>query len=125
MEDGEEKFEGVVTIAREFGAAVVVGCIDEDPLQAQAFTRERKLAIAQRSYILLTEKYGLAPEDIIFDPLVFPCATGDENYIGGAVGTRGRIPGIKQGPSGVLRVLGFFNVFFYPPSRAPRTRTFL
>src|SRR5260370_24040532 len=85
LEDGEEKFERVVPIAREFGAAVVVGCIDEDPLQAQAFTRERKLAIAQRSYNLLTEKYALAPEDIIFDPLVFPCATGDENYIGGAV----------------------------------------
>ena len=69
------------------GAAVVVGCIDEDKLQEQAFTRERKLAIAQRSYKLLTEKYGLGPEDIVFDPLVFPCATGDENYIGGAVET--------------------------------------
>src|SRR6201981_265993 len=87
LEDGEEKFERVVPIAHEFGAAVVVGCIDEDKLQAQAFTRERKLGIAQRSYKLLTEKYGLGPEDIIFDPLVFPCATGDENYIGGAVET--------------------------------------
>src|SRR6266853_7034459 len=46
LEDGEEKFERVVPIAHEFGAAVVVGCIDEDKLQAQAFTRERKLAIA-------------------------------------------------------------------------------
>jgi len=71
LEDGEEKFERVVPIAHEFGAAVVVGCIDEDKLQAQAFTRERKLEIAQRSYKLLTEKYGLGPEDIIFDPLVF------------------------------------------------------
>ncbi len=61
--------------------------IDEDKLQAQAFTRERKLAVAQRSVELLTEKYGIAPEDIIIDPLVFPCATGDENYIGGAVET--------------------------------------
>src|SRR5260370_13238246 len=85
LEDGEEKFEKVVPIAHDYGAAVVVGCIDEDKLQAQAFTRERKLAIAQRSYELLTTKYRMAPEDIIFDPLVFPCATGDENYIGGAV----------------------------------------
>src|SRR5207244_12331812 len=84
LEDGEEKFEKVVPIAHDYGAALVVGCIDEDPVQAQAFTRERKLAIAQRSYKLLTEKYGFAPEDIIFDALVFPCATGDENYIGGA-----------------------------------------
>src|SRR6266852_6094722 len=96
LEDGEEKFERVVPIAHEFGAAVVVGCIDEDKLQAQAFTRERKLAIAQRSYKLLTEKYGLAPEDIVFDPLVFPCATGDENYIGGAVETIEGIRLIKQ-----------------------------
>src|SRR5271170_1709989 len=84
LEDGEEKFERIVPIAHDYGAALVVGCIDEDKLQAQAFTRERKLAVAQRSYKLLTEKYGLEPEDIIFNPLVFPCATGDENYIGGA-----------------------------------------
>ncbi|HUI50915.1 MAG TPA: homocysteine S-methyltransferase family protein, partial [Terriglobales bacterium] len=50
LEDGEEKFEKVVPIAHDFGAAVVVGCIDEDPVQAQAFTRERKREIAQRSY---------------------------------------------------------------------------
>src|SRR6202035_6175382 len=92
LEDGEEKFEKVVPMAHDFGAAVVCGCIDEDKLQAQAFTRERKLAIAERSYQLLTEKYGLAPEDIVFDPLVFPCATGDANYIGGAVET---IEGIR------------------------------
>ncbi|HEY2461035.1 MAG TPA: homocysteine S-methyltransferase family protein, partial [Candidatus Acidoferrum sp.] len=61
LEDGEEKFEKVVPIAHDFGAAVVVGCIDEDKLQAQAFTRERKLAVALRSYKLLTEKYGMAP----------------------------------------------------------------
>src|SRR5260370_15920566 len=73
VEDGEEKFERVVPIAHAFGAAVIVGCIDEDPVEAQAFTRDRKLAIAQRSYKLLTEKYGLGPEDIVFDQLVFPC----------------------------------------------------
>src|SRR5258708_18161479 len=87
LEDGEEKFEKVVPIAHDFGAAVVVGCIDEDKLHAQAFTRERKLAVAQRSYKLLTEKYGLAPEDIIFNPLAFPCATGDKTYNAGATKT--------------------------------------
>ncbi|MGB7436258.1 MAG: homocysteine S-methyltransferase family protein, partial [Candidatus Acidiferrum sp.] len=60
LEDGEEKFQKVVPIAHEYGAAIVVGCIDEDQLQAQAFTRERKLAIAKRSYDLLTTKYGIA-----------------------------------------------------------------
>src|SRR6202140_3482393 len=118
LEDGEEKFEKVVPIAHDFGAAVVVGCIDEDKLQAQAFTRERKLAIAQRSYKLLTEKYGLGPEDIIFDPLVFPCATGDENYIGGAVETIEGIRLIKQALPDVRTILGISNVSFGLPAGA-------
>jgi 5-methyltetrahydrofolate--homocysteine methyltransferase len=118
LEDGEEKLERVVPIAHEFGAAVIVGCIDEDPLQAQAFTRERKLAIAQRSYKLLTEKYDLAPEDIIFDPLVFPCATGDENYIGGAVETIEGIRLIKQAIPDVRTILGISNVSFGLPAGA-------
>src|SRR6202158_2974914 len=118
LEDGEEKFERVVPVAHEFGAAVVVGCIDEDKLQAQAFTRERKLAIAQRSYKLLTEKYGLAPEDIIFDPLVFPCATGDENYIGGAVETIEGIRLIKRALPDTRTILGISNVSFGLPAGA-------
>jgi 5-methyltetrahydrofolate--homocysteine methyltransferase len=118
LEDGEEKFEKVVPIAHDFGAAVVCGCIDEDKLQAQAFTRERKLAIAQRSYKLLTEKYGLAPEDIIFDPLVFPCATGDENYIGGAVETMEGIRLIKRALPDSRTILGISNVSFGLPAGA-------
>jgi len=118
LEDGEEKFERVVPIAHDFGAAVVVGCIDEDPLQAQAFTRERKLAVAQRSYKLLTEKYGLQPEDVIFDPLVFPCATGDENYIGGAVETMEGIRLIKRAIPDVRTILGISNVSFGLPAGA-------
>jgi 5-methyltetrahydrofolate--homocysteine methyltransferase len=118
LEDGEEKFERVVPIAHDFGAAVVVGCIDEDKLQAQAFTRERKLAVAQRSYKLLTKKYGLGPEDIIFDPLVFPCATGDENYIGGAVETVEGIRLIKQALPNVRTILGISNVSFGLPAGA-------
>ena len=80
LEDGEEKFERICPLARSYGAAVIVGCIDEDPVQAQAFTRERKLEIAERSYHLLTERFGIPVENIIFDPLVFPCGTGDEQY---------------------------------------------
>ena len=94
------------------------GCIDEDPKQAQAFTRERKLAIAQRSYELLTKKYGMAPEDIVFDPLVFPCATGDENYIGGAVETMEGIRLIKQALPDTRTILGISNVSFGLPAGA-------
>ncbi|HTM47199.1 MAG TPA: methionine synthase [Bryobacteraceae bacterium] len=118
LEDGEEKFERTCPIARRYGAALVVGCIDEDKRQAQAFTRERKLAIAGRSYRLLTEKYGIPPEDIVFDPLVFPCATGDANYIGGAVETIEGIRLIKETIPFVKTVLGISNISFGLPAAA-------
>ena len=62
LEDGEEKFKRVCPICQgSYGAALIAGCIDEDPSQAQAFTRERKLSVAERSYGLLTGKYGIPP----------------------------------------------------------------
>jgi len=118
LEDGEEKFHTVCPLARRYGAAVIVGCIDEDPVQAQAFTRERKLAIAQRSYQFLTEKYGIPPQDIIFDPLVFPCATGDENYIGGGVETIEGLRLIRQRFPLARTVLGISNISFGLPPGA-------
>src|SRR3954453_6064085 len=118
LEDGEEKFERICPLAKAYGAALVVGTIDEDKLQAQAFTRERKLAVAQRSVDILTGKYGIAPEDIIIDPLVFPCATGDENYIGGAVETIESIRLIKQQVPYVKTVLGISNISFGLPAAA-------
>jgi 5-methyltetrahydrofolate--homocysteine methyltransferase len=118
LEDGEEKFERVCPLARAYGAALVVGTIDEDKQQAQAFTRERKLAVARRSVQLLTEKYGVAPEDIVIDPLVFPCATGDENYIGGAVETIEAIRLIKQNIPYVKTILGVSNISFGLPQSA-------
>ncbi len=118
LEDGEEKFERICPIARQYGAALVVGCIDEDPVQAQAFTRERKLSVAQRSVELLTTKYDIQPEDIIIDPLVFPCATGDENYIGGAVETIEAIRLIKQQIPYVKTILGISNISFGLPASA-------
>ncbi len=117
LEDGEEKFERVCPLARAYGAALVVGCIDEDKVQAQAFTRERKLAVAERSVKLLTGKYGIPREDIIIDPLVFPCATGDENYIGGAVETIEAVRLIKE-KLGVKTILGISNVSFGLPPAA-------
>ena len=118
LEDGEEKFEKICPLARTYGAAVIVGCIDEDRVQAQAFTRERKLEVAERSHKLLTEKFGIRAENIIFDPLVFPCATGDENYIGGAVETIEGIRLVKQRIPHVRTVLGISNVSFGLPAGA-------
>jgi len=118
LEDGEEKFECVCPIAKRYGAALVVGSIDEDKVQAQAFTRERKLAVAERSYRLLTEKYGIEPEDIIIDPLVFPCATGDANYIGAAVETIEGIRLVKEKLPFAKTVLGISNISFGLPAAA-------
>jgi 5-methyltetrahydrofolate--homocysteine methyltransferase len=118
LEDGEEKFERVCPMAKQYGAALVVGSIDEDKVQAQAFTRERKLAVAERSYELLTRKYGIAPEDIIIDPLVFPCATGDANYIGAAVETIEGIRLVKERLPYAKTVLGISNISFGLPAAA-------
>src|ERR1035437_8205640 len=118
LEDGEEKFERVCPLAKRYGAALIVGSIDEDKQQAQAFTRERKLPVAERSVKLLTEKYGIPPEDIIIDALVFPCATGDANYIGAAVETIEGVRLVKQHLPYVKTVLGISNVSFGLPAAA-------
>jgi len=116
LEDGEERFQKVVPMARAFGAALVVGCIDEDKQQAQAITRERKLQIAQRSHDLLTRNYGVDPEDIMFDALVFPVGTGDKNYIGSGVETIEGIRLIKQALPACKTILGISNVSFGLPT---------
>lgn len=115
LEDGEQRFKDVVPLARRFGAALVVGCIDEDRNQAQAITKARKLEVATRSYEILTSQYGVAGEDIIFDPLVFPIATGDKNYIGSGVETIEGIRLIKQHLPKAKTILGISNVSFGLP----------
>ena len=121
LEDGEERFQQVVPLAKRYGAALVVGCIDEDKEQAQAITRERKLAIAQRSHDILTQKYSVAPEDIVFDPLVFPVGTGDENYIGSGVETIEGVRLIKEALPRCKTVLGVSNVSFGLPAAGRET----
>ena len=116
LEDGEVRFQAVVPLARRYGAALVVGCIDDDKLQAQAITRQRKLEVAQRSHDLLTEKYGVPAEDIIFDPLVFPAGTGDQNYIGSAAETIEGIRLIKDAMPKTKTILGISNVSFGLPT---------
>ncbi|HKD11913.1 MAG TPA: dihydropteroate synthase, partial [Thermoanaerobaculia bacterium] len=115
LEDGEERFRAVVPLAQKYGAALVVGTIDEDPEHGMGVTRQRKLEIARRSFTLLTEKYGVPPEDIFFDPLVFPCGTGDEKYVGSAVETIEGIRAIKGEFPQTKTILGISNVSFGLP----------
>jgi 5-methyltetrahydrofolate--homocysteine methyltransferase len=117
LEDGEERFEKVAPLVRRYGGAVVVGCIDEDKQQGMAVTRARKLAIAERSHRLLTEKYGIPARDLIFDPLVFPVGTGDANYAGSAVETIEGVRAIKRRFPECRTILGISNVSFgLPPA---------
>jgi 5-methyltetrahydrofolate--homocysteine methyltransferase len=115
LEDGEKRFDQVTSLLRHYGGAVVVGCIDEDPQYGMAVTRERKLEIAKRSYDLLTDKYGLRPEDLIFDPLVFPVGSGDANYIGSALETIEGVRLIAETFPQCSTILGISNVSFGLP----------
>lgn len=112
LEDGEEKFEHVTPLIHKYGAAIVVGTIDET---GQAILASDKLEVAKRSYDLLVNKYGLAPEDLIFDTLVFPVGTGDEQYIGSAKETIDGIRLIKEAMPAVHTILGISNVSFGLP----------
>jgi 5-methyltetrahydrofolate--homocysteine methyltransferase len=116
LEDGEERFEKVVPLLHRYGAAVVVGCIDEDKQRGMAVTRQRKLDIALRSHRLLTEKYGVPEEDIVFDPLVFPVGTGDQNYVGAGAETVEGVRLIKEALPDTKTILGVSNVSFGLPT---------
>ena len=116
LEDGEERFDQIVPLALRYGAALVVGCIDEDPEQGMAVTRERKLEIARRSRDLLVEKWGFPEQDIVFDPLVFPCATGVAEYVGSAVETIEGVRLIREAFPLCRTVLGVSNVSFGLPA---------
>jgi 5-methyltetrahydrofolate--homocysteine methyltransferase len=114
LEDGEPRLARFAELARRYGAALVVGTIDE---QGMAVTRERKLEIALREVDLLVNKYGLAPSDIIIDPLTFPVGTGDEKYIGSAKETVEGIRLIRQHLPECPTILGISNVSFgLPPA---------
>ncbi|WP_440602578.1 methionine synthase [Bacillus sp. GB_SG_008] len=114
LENGEERFEKVIPLIKQYGAAIVVGTIDEIGM---AVTAKRKIEIAKRSYELLTTKYGVRPSDIIFDALVFPVGTGDEEYIGSAAATIEGIRLIKEAMPECLTILGVSNISFgLPPA---------
>jgi 5-methyltetrahydrofolate--homocysteine methyltransferase len=112
LEDGEERFEKIIPLVHRYGAALVVGTIDEEGM---AITAKRKLEIAERSYHLLVEKYGVNPRDLIFDPLVFPVGTGDAQYIGAAKETVEGIELIKKKLPECQTILGVSNVSFGLP----------
>ncbi|MBO9999826.1 MAG: methionine synthase [Cyanobacteria bacterium SID2] len=73
-EDGEPRFYKVLELAKQYGAGVVVGTIDEDGM---ARTADKKFEIAKRAYYAAIE-YGIPAREIFFDPLALPISTGIE-----------------------------------------------
>jgi len=109
MENGRERIDRVVPIAKKHGAALVALTIDE---HGMAKTRERKLEVAKKIYDIVVGEYGLRAEDLIYDDLTFTLATGDEEWVASAVETIEGIRLIKRELPGVYTSLGVSNVSF-------------
>ena len=77
LKEGEEAFVRLALKIKQYGAAVVVMAFDED---GQADNLERRIEICQRSYDILVNQVQFTPQDIIFDPNIFPVATGMEEH---------------------------------------------
>ncbi|MEY2964114.1 MAG: methionine synthase, partial [Bacteroidota bacterium] len=77
LKEGEAEFIAHARTIKRFGAAVIVMAFDEN---GQADSYDRRVEICSRSYKILTEVVGFPPEDIIFDPNIFPVATGMEEH---------------------------------------------
>lgn len=107
-EDGDERFFKVLELAKQYGAGVVIGCIDEDGM---ARTAEKKFAIAQRAYRDALE-FGLPPHELFFDTLALPISTGIEEDRENAKATIESIKLIREALPGVHFMLGVSNVSF-------------
>jgi len=107
-EDGEERFFKVLELAKQYGAGVVVGTIDEDGM---ARTAEKKFAIAQRAYQDALA-YGLPAHEIFYDPLALPISTGIEEDRANGKATIEAIRRIRAELPGCHILLGISNVSF-------------
>jgi 5-methyltetrahydrofolate--homocysteine methyltransferase len=77
LKGGEEEFLRQAKLVKRYGAATVVMAFDE---LGQADTYQRRIDICKRAYDILTQKINFAPQDIIFDPNIFPVATGIDEH---------------------------------------------
>lgn len=109
FEDGEEPARKRLALAKKFGAAVIALTIDEEGM---AKTPERKLAIAKRLYDLAVNEFGLPAHDLLFDPLTFTIATGNEDDRKLAIWTLEGIEAISREMPGCQIILGLSNVSF-------------
>ena len=112
LEEGDgpgTRLDSFLTLAREFGAAVVCTCIDTE---GQARTADWKVRAARDIHDIAVERYGLRPSDLLFDPLALPLSTGTEESRRDGIETLEGIRRIKAELPGVYTVLGLSNVSF-------------
>ncbi|MCZ2340620.1 MAG: methionine synthase [Bacteroidales bacterium] len=109
LEDGRKTLDPKTKLAKKYGAALVALTIDE---KGQADTAEWKFEIAKRIYDIVVHEYGIPPTDLMFDPLVFPVSTGQEQTRKSALATFEAIRRIKQELPGALTHVGLSNCSF-------------
>src|SRR5829696_5875208 len=112
LEEGEaegKRFDRVMSLAREYGAAVIVLAIDEE---GQARTTDDKLRICRRIYDLAVDRYGIEPTDLIFDMLTFPLGSGQEDLRRDGIETIEAIRRARTELPGSSTVLGLSNISF-------------
>jgi 5-methyltetrahydrofolate--homocysteine methyltransferase len=112
LEDGDApgtRLDRFLSLAREYGAAVVCTCIDEE---GQARSAEWKLRAARAIHDIAVDRYGLSPEDLFFDPLALTLATGIEESRRDGIETIEGIRLIKEHLPGVHTTLGLSNISF-------------
>ncbi|MGA8369045.1 MAG: methionine synthase, partial [Acidimicrobiales bacterium] len=112
LEDGDEpgtRLDTFLTLAKEFGAALVCTCIDTE---GQARTADWKVRAATAIHDIATQRYGLRPSDLLFDALALPLSTGMEESRKDGIETIEGIRRIKAELPGVYTILGLSNVSF-------------
>jgi 5-methyltetrahydrofolate--homocysteine methyltransferase len=112
LEEGDDpgtRLDKFLTLAREYGAAVVCTCIDTE---GQARTADWKVRAARAIHDVAVERYGLEPSDLIFDPLVLPLSTGMEESRRDGIETLEGTRRIKTELPGVFTIVGLSNVSF-------------
>lgn len=109
LKEGEESFLAQAKAIQSYGAAMVVMAFDE---KGQAAEKDDKVNICERAYKLLTEKAGINPSDIIFDPNILTVATGIEEHNRYALDFIEAIPEIKKRCPGARVSGGVSNISF-------------
>lgn len=124
LENGRARVDAVAPLLKAHGAAVIALTIDEEGM---AHTAARKLAVARRIYDLCVHEHGLDPGDLIFDPLTFTLATGQDDLRRSAIETIEGLRAIKEALPGVLTSLGVSNLSFglSPAARGVLNSVFL